>query len=82
MGYFKDFPQTAYSFGSNEAPVAFTSMNIYVDIVDQIKDEISTYRYFYIQEGDRPDSIAHRLYEDQSFYWTFFLMNDNCFCLE
>ena len=77
MAYFKDFPQTAYSFGSNELPVAFTNIGTYVDIVDQVKDEISAYRYYYIQEGDRPDLLAHKLYQDQSFYWTFFLLNDN-----
>ena len=38
--YFKDFPLTTYSFGSGELPVAFTSMDVYVDIVDQIKDEL------------------------------------------
>lgn len=77
MAYFKDFPLTTYSFGSGELPVAFTNLGTYIDIVDQVKDEISAYRYYYIQEGDRPDILAHRLYEDQSLYWTFFLMNDN-----
>ena len=75
--YFKDFPLTRYSFGSGELPVAFTSMDVYVDIVDQIKDELSTYRYYYIQDGDRPDNVADRLYDDQSYYWTFFMMNDH-----
>ena len=75
--YFKDFPLTTYSFGSGELPVAFTSMDVYVDIVDQIKDELSTYRYYYIQDGDRPDNVAQRLYDDQSYYWTFFMMNDH-----
>lgn len=77
MSYFKDFPLVAYSFGSGEQPVAFTGMNVYVDIVDQVKDQISAYRYYYIQEGDRPDILSNTLYDDQSFYWTFFLLNDH-----
>jgi len=77
MSYFKDFRQTPYSFGSGELPVSFTDLGVYVDIVDQIKDEISAYRIYYIQEGDRADDLAHRLYEDHTLYWTFFLLNDN-----
>lgn len=77
MGYFKDFRLTPYSFGSGELPVAFTDLGVYVDIVDQIKDEISAYRTYYIQEGDRADDLAYRLYDDETLYWTFFLLNDH-----
>lgn len=77
MSYFKDFPLVAYSFGSGEQPVAFTAMNTYVDLIDQVKDSVSAYRYYYIQEGDRPDILSYTLYDDQSFYWTFFLLNDH-----
>lgn len=78
MSYFRNFPLKRYSFGSGEAPVAFPSLDIYVDMVDQLKDQISTYRYYYIKDGDRPDQVSSLLYDgDTSYYWTFFLLNDH-----
>lgn len=77
MSYFKNFSNVEYSFGSNELPVLFTNLATYIDIVDQVKDEVSAYRYYYIQEGDRPDQLAEMLYQDVSLYWTFFLANDH-----
>jgi len=76
MAYFRHFPLISYSFGSGEAPVAFPALNVYLDMVDQIKDEVSAYRYYFIQEGDRPDQVSTLLYGDPQYYWTFFLMND------
>lgn len=77
MAYFKDFPLVPYSFGSGEAQVAFPALNVYLDIADQIKDQVSAYRYYFIQEGDRPDQVSYYLYDDPQYYWTFFLMNDH-----
>ena len=77
MAYFKNFSRVPYSFGNNEQPVLFPNIGSYVDIVDQVKDEVSAYRYYYIKEGDRPDQLAHYLYQDVNLYWTFFLANDH-----
>ena len=77
MSYFKNFSRVPYSFGNGEAPVMFQNLGAYVDIVDQIKDEISAYKYYFVKEGDRPDQLAYMLYEDVNMYWTFFLANDH-----
>tara|TARA_B110000858_G_scaffold197574_1_gene259739 strand:- start:6166 stop:6891 length:726 start_codon:yes stop_codon:yes gene_type:complete len=77
MSYFKNFSRVPYSFGNNEAPVLFQNLGTYIDIVDQVKDEVSAYRFYYIKEGDRPDQLAYLLYEDVNMYWTFFLANDH-----
>jgi len=39
-------------------------------------DKIVNYTYAEIQEGDRPDTLATRLYGDPDLYWLFFLVND------
>lgn len=76
--YFSNqFPTVAYKFGDNEAPVLFNNLTAYVDIVDQIKDNLSFYNKYTIQAGDRPDTLSFKLYETVDFYWTFFLMNDH-----
>lgn len=75
--YFKNFPSVPYAFGINLPRVAYTNITAYVDVIDQIKDNISFYRKYYIQEGDRPDQLSYKLYGTTDYYWTFFLLNDH-----
>ena len=75
--YFQNFPTVAYKFGDNEAPVLFNNLSAYVDIVDQIKDNVAFYNKYTIQAGDRPDTLSYKLYDTVDYYWTFFLMNDH-----
>ena len=72
-----NFPTVAYSFGDNESPVLFNNLSAYVDIVDQIKDNVAFYNKYTIQAGDRPDILSFKLYDTVDYYWTFFLMNDH-----
>ena len=76
MYYFQNFPITPYYFGKELRPTAFQNLNAYVDIVDQIKDNLDFYVYTYIQD-ERPDQLSHILYGDHTHYWTFWLMNDH-----
>ena len=75
--YFKDFPVVAYKFGNNEKAVRFQQLNAYVDVVEQVKDDLSMYMDYTILDGDRPDQLSYKLYGDMKYYWTFFLMNDD-----
>ena len=72
-----NFPTVAYSFGDNESPVLFNNLSAYIDIVDQIKDNVAFYNKYTIQAGDRPDTLSFQLYDTVDYYWTFFLMNDH-----
>jgi len=74
--YFQNFPNVAYNFGNNIPAVAWQNLSAYVDVIDQIKDNVSFYRNYYIQEGDRPDQVSYQLYNTTDYYWTFFLLND------
>lgn len=74
--YFKDFPKVFYKFGSGEQPVYFQKLSKYADVVDTLKDRISTYVEYEIRDFDRPDNLSNRLYGKPEYDWTFFLMND------
>lgn len=73
--FFKEFPISRYNFGSEVDPVLIQNISAYVDIIDDIKDNIDFYQYYDIFDK-RPDQVSFELYEDVSFYWTFFLLND------
>lgn len=73
--FFRDFPLSAYNFGNETDPVTFQNISTYVDIIDDIKDQIDFYQYYDLYD-ERPDQLSFKLYDTTDFYWTFWLMND------
>lgn len=74
--YFQRFPFVNYNFGDNEANTIFPNISAYIDIVDQIKNEVAFYEKYTILDGDRPDTVSQKLYDTPDYHWTFFFMND------
>jgi len=77
MSYFRNFNTINYRFGNNENAVAFPELSIYSSVIDQIKDNITSYQEYTILENMRPDQVSYELYGSTDYYWTFFLLNDN-----
>ena len=75
--YFAPFPLLKYRFGTNEDPVLFQNLSAYIDLIDQVKDDISYYETIQIEEYERPDTLSYKLYGSTDFYWTFYLLNDD-----
>ncbi len=67
--YFKNFPVTSYN--------SFLATNITVrnKLYDVIRDNTSVYFKYTISEGDRPDIIAEKYYEDANFAWLVYFAN-------
>ena len=42
-----------------------------------LQEGVTGYSYYRITEGERPDVVASRLYNDSTLYWLFFLVNEN-----
>jgi|DEB0MinimDraft_6_1074348.scaffolds.fasta_scaffold00420_8 hypothetical protein len=74
--YFSNTKRLRYKFGDGEAPVLYQNLSTYVDLLDQVKTESSFYQDYVIKSGERPDSLSLRLYGDDQYYWTFYMMND------
>ena len=84
MQFFKNFPRTPYIFGDQETQGGkqvtyeiFQDISRYSDVIDQIKDTVSFYRKFTIQENFRPDQVSFQLYGTPEYHWTFALLNDH-----
>ena len=76
MTYLRNIGSVPYRFGNSENPVNFKNLTRYADIIDQVKDTITTYQEYTILENMRPDQVSYELYGTTDYYWTFFLMND------
>jgi len=74
--FFKEFPGVSYKFGNETTNTFVQDLSTYVDIIDDIKDSVDFYNYYDIVD-ERPDQLSFKLYGDVSYYWTFYLLNDN-----
>lgn len=72
--YFNKFPKLVYS-RDNQTSLVTNLLNR----VDVIKDKLDSSAIFYeydIQEGDTPEIIASKYYDDAELHWVVMLFND------
>ena len=77
MSFFSQFPKVKYDINADGVKTDLTDMFRYVDVKEGLIDNITTYTYYEILEGERPDVVSNRLYGTPDYYWTFFVINDN-----
>ena len=77
MPHFTNFPSVLYRFGNELDPVIFQKLGTYVDIIDQVKDDITVYADYTVLDGERPDILSYKIYGDIRYYWLFYYINDN-----
>ena len=76
MAFFKNFPTRQFNLNNTNEIVNVKDIFRHVDVDDLAIDPFSTYTYYEIQLGDRPDNVSQKLYGTTDFYWTFFILND------
>lgn len=76
MTFFSNFPVVDYNFGDEIDPAFFQNLTAYIDILDQVKDDISFYETYTIRDDERPEVLSQRLYGTMDFYYQFYLLND------
>lgn len=71
MSFFKDFPliQIDNRF--------YHDIFRFVDVNERLLSSFLQYEQVSILDGERPDQLSYRLYGDERFYWTFFIVNDS-----
>ena len=77
MQYFSSMETVFYQFGNETSATLFQDISRYIDIIDELKDNVISYSLYDINEGYRPDQLSQALYGSPLYYWTFYLMNDH-----
>ena len=75
--FFTNYPRTLYQFGGEQSLTAIQNISVYVDVIDQIKDNVNFYEFTEIRDGERPDTISQDIYGTVRYYWTLYLLNDD-----
>lgn len=75
MSFFRNFPLIDYKFGDETSNTIFQNLTTYIDLIDQVADDVSFYEKYYIKDNTRPDVLSYELYGTTDLYWTFYLLN-------
>ena len=74
--YIEHYPTNQFDLKNDgnliEAKDIFRNIRVSPDV----DSAITGYEYYYIQDQDRPDVTASKLYGDATLYWLFWMVND------
>ena len=76
MSYFKRFPKLVYDFNREGVVNSVVDLFRQVRTVQNYVDNFTSYKFYSIKNGERPDIVSQKLYGSANFYWTFFIIND------
>tara|TARA_B100001093_G_scaffold93186_1_gene85425 strand:- start:1614 stop:2441 length:828 start_codon:yes stop_codon:yes gene_type:complete len=74
--FFKKFPTVQYDFDRNGILQSMTDIFRHVKPLDNFIDESLVYRFYEIEDGERPDIVSEKIYGTANYYWTFFVVNE------
>jgi len=78
MKFFQFFPTVNYSFQSDTSTfgVDITNISAHVAIVERLKQHITAFYDYIVEDGERPDSVATKLYGGPEYTWIVLVMNN------
>lgn len=74
--YFQKFPQTLYSLDDRKSVQVVTNILQRVIIKDGIKNNLSLFDEYDIIDGETPEIVAHKFYNNAGYHWLVLHMND------
>ena len=76
MSYFELFPALYYSLDDNTSGQMVQDIFRRVVLSDEIKNNSVLYETYLIQDGDTPEILAEKLYNDASLGWVILITNE------
>mgnify|MGYP006274534673 CR=1 FL=1 len=76
--YFQNFPQIYYQFniGGQLVLKVVTDVTLNVRVRKAILDEITLYDEYDIKDGDTPEIVSTKVYNNPLYHWVIMLCND------
>jgi len=75
-GYFEYFPQFTYDVKGDGNAKLVTDILRRVKVRNQIRDNVSFFDKYNVQDGETPEDIAYKLYGDSELHWVILMVND------
>ncbi len=76
MSYFEILPKVYYDSKGDGKFDLLTNIMTRVKLRDDVQDDIFAYDYYDVQDGETPEMIAHKYYDDPELHWTILVANE------
>ena len=76
MSYFENFPQIFYDSKGDRKYTVLTNLLSRVKLIDDAKKNIVDFDYYDVKDGETPEMIAHKYYDDVNLHWTIMVVNE------
>lgn len=73
--YFQKFPLTFYTLDDRKSTQLITNFLLRVDFADELSNNYSTIDEYDIKEGETPEILAHKFYNDSNLHWILLHVN-------
>ena len=73
--YFQNFPDITFKLNDGKV-IKIKDFFRKSKIEQEAVKELISYNKYELTDGERPDVVAARIYNDQNLHWTFLLVND------
>lgn len=74
--FFRPYPTVAYRVPKTNKTVTATNITKRFGIANFLNNAQATFDEYYVQDGERPDIVAHQYYGDQTLDWLVLLTNE------
>ena len=74
--YFKHYPTIDFDVKNDGNLIEAKDIFRNIRVSDNSDEAITGYEYYYVNDQDRPDVLATKLYGDATLYWLFWMVND------
>ena len=74
--FFEPFPTVDYDIKKNGKAQVLTNLTLRFKLQEAIQNRTSVFYDYTVKEGERPDIIAHKYYDDPSLDWVILLTNN------
>jgi len=73
--YFKDFPTIKYDLNKDGSTIEVINILKRFKPLDALFDRTKLYYDYYVNDGERPDIVAHKVYGDETLHWVIMMFN-------
>lgn len=74
--YFQNFPKTYYTLSNVETVQVVTDITRRIDLVNEIKKNNAFFDSYDVIDGETPEIVADKFYNDPELYWVILTAND------
>jgi len=75
--FFSTFPKIDYNLsGVNGTTIEVTDIFRRVKIRDKLADNVTLFDKYDVEEGEKPEDVAYKIYGDTDYFWVVTLINN------